>query len=280
MKKVYFVVNIKIDSTLKDKLELFLAENISWGWEEEKNLIKIYFDSLDEAEDFSKKIKKKFKGAQIEIIKYFDPDWSKEWKKYFKPIEVGKFKIIPSWDKGKISLHPGQIPIYIHPEMAFGTGHHPTTKLCLISLLKIHKKGLVKTKDTFLDVGTGSGILTIAATLLGLKGVALDIDKVVMKNFKKNVELNGLDFPYFFIGTTNSLKKEKRFTLIMANILLDPILDLKNDFVSLLNRDGIIIISGILNEQENRVIDLYKSHFSVVEILQEGEWSSIIFKRK
>ena len=280
MKKVYFVLNIKIDPRLIADLELFLAENISWGWEEEKNLIKIYFDSLDGAEDFSKKIKTKFKGAQIEIAKYFDLDWSKEWKKYFKPIEVGKFKIIPSWNKGKISLHPGQIPIYIYPEMAFGTGHHPTTKLCLISLLKIHKKGFIKTKDTFLDVGTGSGILTIAATLLGLKGVALDIDKVVMKNFKKNIELNGLDFPCFFIGTTNSLKKEKKFKLIMANILLDPILDLKNDFVSLLNEKGIIIISGILNEQENRVIHSYKSHFSVVEILQEGEWSSIIFKRK
>jgi len=280
MKKVYFVLNIKIDPKLIADLELFLAENISWGWEEEKNLIKIYFDSLDGAKDFSKKIKKKFKGLQIEIIKYFDLDWSKEWKKYFQPIEVGKFKIIPSWDKGKISLHPGQIPIYIYPEMAFGTGHHPTTKLCLISLLKIHKKGLVKTKDTFLDVGTGSGILTIAATLLGLKGIALDIDKVIIKNFKKNIELNGLDFSCFFIGTTNCLKKEKKFRLIMANILLEPILDLKNDFVSLLNKEGIIIISGILNEQENRVIHSYETNFSVLEILQEGEWSSIIFKGK
>ncbi len=82
-------------------------------------------------------------------------------------------------------LKKDQIPIYIYPEMAFGTGHHPTTKLCIKSLYTLHKNGVIKNEDVFLDVGTGSGILSIAASLLGLHGVSLDIDPIVLETSKK-----------------------------------------------------------------------------------------------
>ncbi len=215
--------------------------------------------------------------ARIKTASIPEENWGENWKRYFKSVQVTrKFVVKPPWSK--IRLKRGQIPIEINPGMAFGTGTHATTILCIRALEeRIKKKGL-----SVLDVGTGSGILSIAAAKLGAKEVwGIDTDRVAVENAKENVEKNHVsDIVNLREGNIGRL--QKKFDIVVANIDLKHLRRMRRPLLTHLKNQGFLILSGILVEEKERI----RLHYSEARLLkwikttQEKEWACVIFKKK
>jgi ribosomal protein L11 methyltransferase len=209
---------------------------------------------------------------QLERSTVEETDWLAEWKKHWRPSDVGGFVIAPPWS----DVDPNQkIVIRIEPNMAFGTGTHETTQLCLRAIEQYYHPG-----DSFLDVGTGTGILAIAAAKLNLKfqisnlklvGVDTDVDSISIA--RENAEMNGVgDAIEFSIGSLSS--DTSVFDIVCANLTLDVILPI---LPLLLEKAGTtLVLSGILTEQEGEIVTaLTKLGIRDVEIARAGEWISV-----
>jgi ribosomal protein L11 methyltransferase len=195
-------------------------------------------------------------------------DWLQEWKKHWKPTVVGGFVIAPPWET--LAESDG-IPIVIEPNMAFGTGTHETTRLCLQKVSAIVRSG-----DTVLDVGTGTGVLAIAAAKAAStkRIVACDTDADSVKIAIENAELNGVsDRIKFFEGTLSD--EVGRFDVVFANLTIDVILPILPTLLGVTTRD--LILSGILVEQkqmiENALAEQGVRDYSIDEL---GEWISVL----
>lgn len=221
-----------------------------------------------------------------------------KWKENFKSIKIDNINILPSWEK---DYNKDDINVFIEPGNAFGTGQHETTRLCVLALKEIISHNKI---DNFLDIGAGSGILSIIAYKLGAKKVfAIDIDENCEFNLLENLKLNNIDsfvkidenksnvetikedFVYGFgnIITDEWLKKSlsvKKYDIIVANILAPVIISLieKADIVSYLNDGGKLVLSGIIKEKENEVRDALIKTRKIKDIKSniEGEWVSIV----
>ncbi len=280
MQDKYWLLTLEAPVEIKDRLEIFLWEYISCGWEECGNLYKIYFSTQVELDEFLKKIKKLFPYVTYTKDHIKSGNWADGWKRFFTPVKLNRFIILPSWEQKDFLTKDDLLPIFIYPEMAFGTGHHETTKLCLKQIERLYQLSEIKVGDTFLDIGTGSGILGISLSKLGLTGIGLDIDPLILTNCKTNIQLNNVNNFSFFIGTTQAIGNSTQYNLIIANILLEPLINLKSEIFRLLKKDGFLICSGILIDQETKIISSYTDLFNdPVVILREGEWSSILWKR-
>lgn len=222
------------------------------------------------------KIHPRLSSIKMEVFFIFEEDWGESWKRFFKPIHVSPgFLIKPPWSN--VQSQNAKIVISIHPKMAFGTGTHPTTKLCLQALAKvIKKKGL-----SVLDVGTGSGILSIAAAKLGAEKVlGLDIDREAITNARENVNENGVsDTVHLKLGRIGRV--QGKYDLIVANIDFKNLIRMRNPFLSHLKRRGVLILSGILNREQGRVLEHYwkTGLFKWRRSLHEREWVCILLKR-
>ncbi len=281
----YFLLRITSSPLEAEALRLELEERLSSGWEEiEKEVsieFKTYFSSLEDAQSLLSSLMGQY-NIKGEIKEIHSASWEREWKNFFQPIEVANtFLILPPWLKapprpiGKNSL----IPLVIHPQMAFGTGHHPTTRLCLEALIHLREEGSLQKLKNFLDVGTGSSILSIAAVKLGLRGIGLDIDPLVRENVITNLRLNEIHDGFSLIIGSPSCLKKGPFDLIMANILLRPLMEMKQKLLSLLSHRGILVLSGILKEQEEMLISAYHpAEGRDYEIISRENWSCIIWK--
>lgn len=215
------------------------------------------------------------------IERITDEDWSTSWKEHFKPLRVGKHLVVkPTWED--FPADPEDILLEIDPGMAFGTGTHPTTMLCLTVLeqvlfgLRTEEKSL-----TALDVGTGSGILTIAAAKLGIAHIyAVDIDPEAVKIAQENCLLNGVE-EQVTVNDTPLAMVTGSFDIVLANILAEDLVRMAPDLVARLNPGGLLILSGILIEKETMVIDGYgNSTMTLTEVSREGEWSCLVFQRE
>src|SRR5699024_3919068 len=197
------------------------------------------------------------------------------WQKYYKPVDISEeITIVPIWEKSATDTRSHII--YLDPGMAFGTGTHATTKLSVLALERY-----LKQQTTVIDVGCGSGILSIAACLLGAQSVlAVDIDEVAVKSAKVNRTLNHLD-DKIIIQQNNLLQGiSAQADLVVANILIHIILDLLEDVWQHLKTKGIFIASGIITEQKETVIAaLENKGFIIIETLIEDHWISIIAKK-
>ncbi|MGE5672947.1 MAG: 50S ribosomal protein L11 methyltransferase [Mycobacterium leprae] len=199
-----------------------------------------------------------------------DEDWANAWKAYFKPMHVGeRLVVIPSWEQ--YELKAGELPLYLDPGMAFGTGSHPTTGLCLRWLEKLVKPG-----DDVIDVGTGSGILALAASRLGAARVqALDVDPVAVKVAAENFEQNGVSIPVTHT-TLDKLPKEP-VDLVVANIIAAVIIDILPDVVSRMKSGGRFLASGIIAEKKQQVLDaMVDAWLLPQEVKEEGGWVAIL----
>ncbi len=210
-------------------------------------------------------------------------DWANNWKKYFKPIRVGnKLLIKPLWEN--VENTEGLTVIETDPGMSFGSGQHETTRLCAEAIEKI-----LKQDDTFLDIGCGSGILSVAALLLGAKNAfAIDIDSDAVKTAYKNVEMNHIEKERFFGVCANILNdqnlrdelSDKKFKVIAANIVADVIIPLSKYVPDFLDEGGTYIASGIIYTRIDEVKEaILNNGFNIVEIKKDNDWYSIISTR-
>ncbi len=203
-------------------------------------------------------------------------DWINNWKKYFKPIPVGqKLLIRPIWEED-FENPEGRTVIDLEPGLAFGTGTHETTRLCLELLEKYVKPGC-----DFLDMGCGSGILSVAALLLGAKSaVGVDIDPLAVKTAVENAKNNGVAEKFTGICGNLAEKVSGKFHVVAANIVADIVIELSQDAPRFLMPDSVYVVSGIIDTREQDVLDAIGGVFEVIERREEKGWIAMALKKK
>ncbi len=254
----------------------FLSDTLPVGFEEtDSGFIVRSEDDLDTIiwglEQFTEALQKAL-GETIELeceqTKLQNSDWVESYQKSIEPLSIDKFYIHPTWDEPHSSL----LNIVIDPALAFGTGHHPTTASAIKAISEYVTEG-----DDVLDVGCGSGILSIAAMKLGANVDACDTDSVSVENSKLNAELNKLEF--FNIWEGSSSLVDKKYDFVVANIVADVLTFIANDLKNALKDDGILVLSGILDKYETKVLNFYKD-CEVLQKIAQDEWVTLILKRK
>lgn len=218
----------------------------------------------------------KYGRLELEMKDVDEEDWSNAWKKYYHPVQVGEHLVVcPSWEA--YDRQPDDVVLTLNPGMAFGTGTHDTTRLCMELLEKY-----ITPQDTVLDVGCGSGILAITAALLGAnKIIGCDIDEVAVKVAGENAALNGVQDRIAFHQGDLTSQVEGSFQIICANIVADVIIRLSEDAGRYLAKDGIFITSGIIDTREQDVLNaLEQNGFQVIERRTSGGWVALACKAK
>ncbi|MDP4176737.1 MAG: 50S ribosomal protein L11 methyltransferase [Bacillota bacterium] len=203
----------------------------------------------------------------------YEEDWANNWKKYYKPTKIGeKIVIKPIWEEYKENA--GEIVVEIDPGMAFGTGTHETTRMCIEALEKY-----VSNDTTVFDIGTGSGILAISAAKLGAgKVIGVDLDPVAVDSAKENASFNKLNNIEILYGNLMDVVNGKA-EIIVANIIAEIIVVLSEDVKKSLLPNGYFITSGIIKEREKMVTDkLISLGFKIEEVNTQGEWVCIVAK--
>lgn len=213
---------------------------------------------------------------EINISNCATEDWVNNWKQYFHPMPIGeKLLIRPTWED---EYDPqGRTVLHIEPGLAFGTGSHPTTKLCLETLEKHIDKN-----STVLDIGCGSGILSIACLLLGAKSAfGVDIDSLAVKTAKENALENGFKDDKFTVVQGNlSDKVTGKYKVIVANIVADIIMEFNKEVGRFLEDDGVYITGGIIESREPEVLDSFgENGFEVIERYEEKGWLVFVLKK-
>lgn len=238
----YFPKNPDLDLRLK-KLDADLAALVQWG------------------------IK-----TRVTTVEMDQEDWAESWKAYFWPEKVGQAVVVkPTWRD--YTAGPGEIVIEIDPGMAFGTGTHATTALC-IGMLESH----VKPGDRFLDVGTGSGILMVTAALLGAGSLAgIDNDPVAVEVAETNLRLNGIDSDRWQVAVGDLVSAvDGPFDLVTANILSEVILTLLDSVARVMAPGGLFVCSGIIEENRDRVsAKMAACGFDILEVRERDSWVAI-----
>lgn len=203
-----------------------------------------------------------------------EEDWLNNWKKYFHPIPIGdKLLIRPTWHS---DYDPkGRVVLSLDPGVAFGTGTHETTRLCLQSLEK-H----IKPDSEMLDIGCGSGILTVASVLLGAKhAVGVDIDQNAVKTAKENAQLNNCADKVEILHGDLTDKISGTYDVIAANIVADAIIALSDTVPPFLNSGGVYIMSGIIDTRLAEVLSVLEGKFEILEVLTEKGWCCICARK-
>lgn len=204
-------------------------------------------------------------------------DWAEAWKSFFWPQRVSqKIVVKPTWRE--YSEEPGDIVIELDPGMAFGTGTHPTTALC-IEMIESH----LKPEDTFLDVGTGSGILMIAAAKLGAGMVCgIDKDEIAVDIATKNLMRNKINPQLFYVYTGNLVEgTQSRYDFIAANILTHVVVSLLNNVKTVMKPGGVFAGSGILEENQDIVVAKMKEMgFEILEVAVKEQWAAVAGRYK
>ena len=232
--------------------------------------LRVYPENMEDANNLKAELNEKNLG-QCLIEEKDDEDWANNWKKYYQPLEIGeKLAIVPEWEAYD---NDKRIVIKINPGMAFGTGTHESTYMCLELLERYVKKD-----DEIFDIGCGSGILAIAALKLGAKrALAVDIDDKCIDASHENAGLNNLE-DKMDIKKGNLLDVVKgRADLIVSNIIAEIIVDEIKNLKNHMDKGGIFITSGIIKERRQMVIDALKENgFEIIDELEKNNWVAIV----
>ena len=212
--------------------------------------------------------------GEINVTEIDDDSWYDSWKKFYSPLEIGNYAIVPEWInyENKNNL----IKVLIDPGMAFGTGEHESTKMCLSLMSDIPFEG----KDV-IDVGTGSGILGVAAMLSGAKSCYMcDIDSVAVKAASENAKLNKVEDKVEIELADLLTKKDKTADVILANLTADILIRLSKDLPDHMQNGAVLICSGIIHERKKEVIDAFlQAGLTLEKDLIMGEWNGLRFKK-
>lgn len=233
--------------------------------------IKVYPENTDDAKKLKAELEEKSLG-QASIEEKDNEDWANNWKKYYKPLEIGEsLAIVPEWEE----YESNRKIIKINPGMAFGTGTHESTYMCLELLEKYVNEG-----DEIFDIGCGSGILAIAALKLGAKrALAIDIDDKCIDASNENAKLNDVE-DKMEIKKGNLLDVVKgRADLIVSNIIAEIIVDEIKNLKNHMDPGGIFITSGIIKERRQMVMDaLMENGFEIIDEIEKNNWLAIVGK--
>ncbi len=288
--KRWLAVSLLIPKRLVEPISSFLMEQGATGIEEvdegpEKERLKTYFlqngkekRDLQALHRYLQSLKKMDEGIskiEVESVSIPEQDWGENWKKFFKPLRVGtRFVVKPPWSRTR--LKRGELLIEITPGMAFGTGTHATTRLCMEALEK-----RLKNRFSVLDVGTGSGILSIASARLGGGQTwGIDVDPLAVEIAKENVNRNKVsDTVRIKKGSIGDIRK--RFDLVVANLDFRSLKRVRIALIRHLKRRGFLILSGVLENEGERIRHLYMEtgFLQWVEVGRDGEWISLTFRK-
>jgi ribosomal protein L11 methyltransferase len=207
-----------------------------------------------------------------------DEDWNKKWKSFFQPLKISaRIVIKPSWQ----NYHPlaGEIIVELDPGMAFGTGTHPSTSMCLNVIDELAAELSLQKNLRLLDVGTGSGILAIAAVKLGFtEVVGIDVDLVAVRTAQKNAEINGVA-DRLSLSNTPLRMLAGEYSVVAANILPHVLIYLKDHLIPRLAPGGFLILSGILIEKAQEVKNAFAVDLPLYRELHEEQWACLVFQR-
>jgi len=215
---------------------------------------------------------------EITVNSIPDEDWNKKWKSFFQPINVTDHIVIkPSWQK--YWKKDGELVIELDPGMAFGTGTHPSTGMCLGAIEELWALLRGSRPLSLLDVGTGSGILAIAAAKLGIQRVVgIDVDYQAVACAKKNARANGVA-DIVSLSTTALGKITGSFSIVVANILPHVLIDMNAMLTERLADTGFLVLSGILSEKAGDVADAFKDRLMPYSRMQQEEWSCLVLRK-
>lgn len=245
----------------------------------EQGVVHVYISPEDNPKEAAAFLSERYTAEHIAHEISFESceeeDWLNNWKQYFHPIPVGnKLLIRPTW-RGEYDAG-GRVVLNLDPGLAFGTGTHETTRLCLEALERYIKDGM-----TVLDVGCGSGILAVAALLLGAgSAIGVDIDELAVKTARENAELNGVSSRFEALCGNLTDQVAGTYDIIFANIVADAILLLSEDISSFMEKDSVYIMSGIIDTRVPEVLHALENRFDVIETLTENGWYCIAAKKK
>lgn len=247
----------------------------------EAAVVKGYFSEEDNIDELLKYIKEKMEDlkniginvgkGEIFCNKVKEEDWANNWKKYYKPAKVGdKIVVKPIWEEYEGKL--GEVIVELDPGMAFGTGTHETTRMCVKALEKYVSRDTV-----VFDIGTGSGILAITASKLNAKKViGVDLDPVAVDSAKENIQFNQVNNIEVLQGNLMDVVSGKA-DIVIANIIAEIIVVLTEDVKKFIKPGGYFISSGIIRDRKELVVQkLNECGFKIVEINEDGEWICIV----
>ena len=207
---------------------------------------------------------------EITVSNLPEEDWQSGWKQYYKPIHVERLVVVPLWEDYKATA--GETVMKIDPGMAFGTGAHETTRLCLKALTKEDLNG-----KAILDVGCGSGILSIGGVLLGADSAfGCDIDQLAVEVARRNAALNGLEAKTAYAAGDLLSVVEGKYPIVVANIVADVILTLLKDLHRVLLPGGLFIASGIIDDRKEELVNaIQEAGLTILNIEEERGWVAI-----
>ncbi len=212
--------------------------------------------------------------AEVTWSEVQEEDWATAWKAYFKPLRIGDRLVVkPSWED--VEAAPHEVIVEVDPGMAFGTGTHPTTVMCLVLLEKQNLAGC-----RVLDLGCGSGILSLAAAKLGAsRVVAADLDPIAVTVAKENVRHNKLESVVEVVESSLFSRVQGKFDVIVANLTAKIIREALPEVPSYLVAGGVLVASGIIKEKLPAVVSALTAHgLAVLEVVSEGEWVALVAK--
>ena len=274
--------------TEEDKKQMFVDILPDMPEDDGVAYLNFYLDEDENVEEMLQKVKDELSELRnfvdigegtITTSQTEDKDWINNWKQYFKQFYVDDILIIPSWEEVKEEDKDRMI-IHIDPGTAFGTGMHETTQLCIRQLKKY-----VTPETELLDVGTGSGILSIVALKLGAKhAVGTDLDPCAVPAVEENKEVNNIPSESFDMMIGNIIDDKaiqdkvgyEKYDIVAANILADVLVPLTPVILNQMKKGGIYITSGIIDDKEETVVKAVKeAGLEVLEVTYQGEWVSV-----
>jgi len=277
LEKYYFELKITPNLYYELFLDLVSALTEEALEEYEGSIIVRSEDELDfikeGVEAFTKELSNAFETeieCKIELSKKENKDWVEEYQKSVQPIEVGSFYVTPSWHQSD-GIKDKNI-IKVDPTLSFGSGHHETTNSCLKAIDKY-----VEANKSLCDVGSGSGILAIAAAKKGAVVDICDTDEVAVSDALKNFELNELEVNKYWIGSIN--KCSAQYDIVVANIVADILVMISSDLIKAAKKDGLLILSGIMEQYADKVIKKYENRCELIEEITQNEWKTFVFKK-
>jgi ribosomal protein L11 methyltransferase len=212
----------------------------------------------------------------VSVSEVHEEEWATAWKKYYHPVKISKrFTVVPTWEE-YTPVNSDELIIELDPGMAFGTGTHPTTVMSIQALEQIVKKG-----DSVIDVGTGSGVLSIAAAMLGAAKVkALDLDEVAVQSARLNLKLNKVH-SIATVSQNNLLEGiSEKVDVVVANILAEVILRFTEDVAETVKTGGYFIAAGIIQQKKDQVKEsIEAAGFHIEETLRMEDWVAFVAKR-